>query len=428
MVRTFYKFIKLYYLKVTQSIAFYPVLISACFLLLAILSLKLENISFIKDIKEELPYFFIEDYETSRAILSTIIGGIISLTVFSFSMVMVVLNQASSSFSPRLLPSLISNKKHQLILGFYIGTLLYCIILITALGAYGINADSMGFSTMIAALISLVCIGLFVYFINSISVAIQIHNIVDKIYNATHHFFKKELKEQNEEKVITNTVNSAEWTTLTINKTGYFRQFDNSLLKEEIQKSDNHFIILPYVNQHIWKGEAVIKIKNFINEEELKNILFCFDIAQDRHEGEENETGMIKLMEIAVKAMSPGINDPGTAINAINKIGQLLNLYLEFPHEVSKQITKGGLTITDHKITAEEILKMIIQPIRLYSKHDSSVMHVLIKTLKFTLTNPSIDEQNKIAVKSELNALKFDINESISNPLDQKQLIDLIDK
>ncbi|MDY7394972.1 DUF2254 family protein [Aureibaculum sp. 2210JD6-5] len=115
MFKTILKFFKKQSQDVVHSIAFYPVLISLTYLLLAIGGLQVENLELISSLKKKIPYIFIEDYETARSILSTIIGGILSLTVFSFTMVMVVLNQASSNFSPRLLPNLISNKKHHYI-------------------------------------------------------------------------------------------------------------------------------------------------------------------------------------------------------------------------------------------------------------------------------------------------------------------------
>ena len=133
MFKSVLKLVKVLYSRVLLSIAFYPVLISFGFCLLAFVILELESLALAKKLKENIPYLFIEDYETARAILTTLIGGILSLTVFSFTMVMVVLSQASSNFSPRLLPSLVSNKRHQLILGVYIGTLLYCIIILIVL-------------------------------------------------------------------------------------------------------------------------------------------------------------------------------------------------------------------------------------------------------------------------------------------------------
>ena len=183
MVRSLFKYLKITYFKILESIAFYPVLLCVIFLLLAGVTTRIENVAFILKIKSKLPHLFISDYETSRSILTTLVGGILSLTVFSFSMVMVVLNQASTNYSPRLLPSLIANKKHQIILGFYIGTLLYCIFVLIILGANG--SDSVGLSTMLAALFGVFCIGLFVYFIHNISTTIQINNIIDGIYSSS---------------------------------------------------------------------------------------------------------------------------------------------------------------------------------------------------------------------------------------------------
>lgn len=425
MLKIVIKFLKKNYQEVIHSIAFYPVLISIAFLVFAIGGVKIESLEMVIAIKKKIPYLFIEDYETARAILSTIIGGILSLTVFSFSMVMLVLNQASSNFSPRLLPGLISNKKHQIILGFYIGTLLYCIIILTTLGAYGSDTNSVGLSTMFAALASLACIGLFVYFINSISGAIQIHNIIERIYNATNKHLEKELENLKKFKIIVKSINTENWTTLSINKTGYFRGFDSSIMKDSIKNKENHIEIIPYINQHIWKGMPVLKIKQSVSEEELKNLIFCFNISSDRHEGDKGITGMIKLMEIAVKAMSPGINDPGTAIDAINKMGQLLCEFLKYPSIVSKTVADNNLIITEHTISATELMRILIQPIRLYSKNDNSVLYVLLKSLQFIKENPHISTENKAILETELKALKYDIEENITNKLDKENLLKL---
>lgn len=427
MFKTILKFFKKNYQDVIHSIAFYPVLISLGFLVLAIGGIQIESLEMVNAIKKKIPYLFIDDYETARSILSTIIGGILSLTVFSFSMVMVVLNQASSNFSPRLLPNLISNKKHQIILGFYIGTLLYCIIILTTLGAYGIDSNSVGLSTMIAALSSLACIGLFVYFINSISRAIQIHNIIDRIYDSTNKFLEKRFKDQKQNKVVLRAIDTENWTTIAIDKTGYYRGFDISLMKNSIKNKENQIEILPYINQHIWQGMPVLKIKEAVDDDELENLIFCCNISSDRHEGDRGITGMIKLMEIAVKAMSPGINDPGTAIDAINKMGQLLSEFLRFPSIVSKSVADNKLIITENTISANELMRILIQPIRLYSKQDNSVLYVLVKSLQFIANNPHISTENKDVVKTELEALKEDIDKNVNNSFDKKHLKSLFE-
>ncbi|MDY7394971.1 DUF2254 family protein [Aureibaculum sp. 2210JD6-5] len=310
-------------------------------------------------------------------------------------------------------------------MGIYIGTLLYCIIILISLGAYGIDSKSLGLSTMAAAISSLVCIGLFVYFIHSISKAIQIHNIIDRIYESSNRYLEKRLENQKENKVVVRSINTDNWTTIKIDKTGYYRDFDISLMKDSLKEKGNQIEIIPYINQHIWKGMPVLKIKETVSDNERDNLIFCLNISSDRHEGDRGVTGMIKLMEIAVKAMSPGINDPGTAIDAINKIGQLISEFLQLPSITSRSIFDNKLIITEHTISAEELMRIIIQPIRLYSKQDNSVLYVLVKSLQFIENSPHISNENKTVVKTELEALKCDIEKNINNKLDREHLMQL---
>jgi len=419
------KFLKERYFAVIQSIAFYPVFISLGFLVLAFLGVRLENWEVTMAIKKNIPYLFIKDYETARAILSTLIGGILSLTVFSFSMVMLVLNQASANFSPRLLPNLISNKRHQIILGFYVGTLLYCIVILISLGAYGVDSNSMGLSTMIAAISGVVCVALFVYFIHGISSSILIHNIVNRLFKTSRNYFDCEYSEQYGESVQLSYIDTTDWKIIKSPKTGYFRSFDTSLLSAKLKKHKNQIEIIPYTNEHLWKGDPYFKIKDDISEQDLEDLILCSSISFSRHEGEQGLSGMIKLMEVAVKAMSPGINDPGTAISVINKLGDLSRLVLAFPSKISTAIAGDGIVIIKNNISAKELMRLVIQPIRLYSKKDNAVLYELLRALQFMKKGTNISDNNRKVIEAELVALKEDIEINIENQMDKDHLLEL---
>lgn len=424
-MRRILKYLKEKYYAIIQSIAFYPVLISIGFFTLAIMGVRAENWQVVSAIKENVPYIFIQDYETARAILSTLIGGILSLTVFSFSMVMLVLNQASANFSPRLLPNLISNKRHQIILGFYVGTLLYCIIILISLGAYGVDSNNMGLSTMIAAISGVLCVALFVYFIHGISGAILIHNIVNRLFKTSSDYFQNEYDKQIEGSVQLRSTDTSEWTIIKSSKTGYFRSFDRSLLTTALREQKNQIEIIPYTNEHLWKGTPFIRVKENISDTELENLLLCSSISYNRHEGEKGLSGMIKLMEIAVKAMSPGINDPGTAISVINKLGDLCRMVLAFSLKISTALERDGIVIIENNISAKELMRLVIQPIRLYSKKDSAVLFELIRSLQFIKSGPNISENNIVVLNTELMALKEDIEANVENQMDKTQLLQL---
>lgn len=422
MIKTVIKFVKQIYSKVLKSIAFYPVLLAFVFFVVALLILKIENLEFIKDLKKELPYLFISDYETARAILTTLIGGILSLTVFSFSMVMVVLNQASSNFSPRLLPNLISNKKHQLILGIYIGTLLYSIFILIALGAEGIESNSIGASSMLAAIFGVVCVGLFVYFIHNISTAIQINNIIDRIYKTSSKSLNNTYEEQ-QAKVALRYSESKGFKPIISNKAGYFNGFDISLMTETLKENENQLNIVPYLNQHLYEGDVIAMVENSLEEHDEKALLFCFNISSNRHDGDEGVSGLIKLSEIAVKAMSPGINDPGTAIEAIVKLGKLLYQTVAFANATSHKIENKNMIIITHNIAIDELLRITIQPIRFYAKEDCLVLFQLIKSLNYAMRNPNISIDNKKSIEKELENLKSDIQHNIKNEDDKNKIL-----
>ena len=417
ITKTGLKFLKKLYRQILASIAFYPVLISFGFLIFGFIITSVESVEVVNELKEKIPYLIIRDPDVAQTILSTMIGGIFSLTVFSFSMVMVVLNQASSNYSPRLLPGLISNKKHQIILGVYIGTLLYNVLILISLGASDISKNSVGLSTMIAAIFGIVCVSLFVYFIDTISKSIQIYNIVDKISANSYNFLEKKIEKQDE-----SSGESQWWRVIRSNKTGYYKGFDSSLMSDYFEENKNVLEILPYKDQHIWEGMPIMRIKEKVPDDELKSLLLCFHFSPDKNEYNSYTGGMIKLMEVAVKAMSPGINDPGTAIDAVTKIGPLLDKSFKIFPKTAEYLYDDKLKLIKNNVTPDELMRLIIQPIRQYAKQDSSVMYVLINTLLYIKNDNSVLTQGRIAVNRELELVRKDITESIFNEGDRQRI------
>jgi uncharacterized membrane protein len=271
-----------------------------------------------------------------------------------------------------------------------------------------------------------VCIGLFVYFIHSISRAILIHNIIDRIFFASNDYLEKELKEQAERKVGLKYVSADDWQIIPCEKSGYFRGFDISLLDKSLKKQKNQIAVLPYINEHLWEGMPLLKVMHAVSEGEMEKLRFCVHITSDRHEGEKGISGMIKLMEIAVKAMSPGINDPGSAIDAITRLGQLLRKFIQFSPLTSERVKEGELVLVKNNIEADELMRIIIQPIRFYAKEDILVLHELIEALRFVENSPNISGEGRKVVRNELRAIGRDVGSHIKNDMDKARILKLL--
>ena len=125
--------------------------------------------------EDRIPSFLlIKSWDVASSILTTMIGALISLMVFSFSMVMVLLNNAASNYSPRILPGLIADRFHQFVLGIYLGTIIYCIILVINMTPSRPDIPLPGFSVLFGIAMGISCLLLFVLFIHSISESVQV--------------------------------------------------------------------------------------------------------------------------------------------------------------------------------------------------------------------------------------------------------------
>ncbi|WP_310586121.1 DUF2254 family protein [Telluribacter humicola] len=161
---------------VRSSIGLYPALISLAYFVFAIVLVNSRH-SAISEWLADRPWLSFESLDTPTAILTTLIGSIISLMVLSFSMVMVVLSQASSSFSPKILRGLVSDKSNQVVLGNYLGSILFCMV---SLGNFNNEEDIplLSAEVLMSIIFGLWCLVLFVFFIHNASLAIQANEVI----------------------------------------------------------------------------------------------------------------------------------------------------------------------------------------------------------------------------------------------------------
>ncbi|WP_405409995.1 DUF2254 domain-containing protein [Maribacter sp. Asnod1-A12] len=404
---------------IQSRIAFFPTIISLGGLLTAFFMIYLEQQDISAHIMEVAPALVIDDTDTAKTILSTLIGGLISLTVFSFSMVMVLLNQASSNFSPRILPGIISDQKHQIVLGLYIATILYNIFILISIEPTENSYQTPGFSVLLGIILTVLCLAAFIYFIHHISQAIQIGNILTAIHSRTKSEIASIIKEQE--------MNTFEfpsqdyWKGYKITETGYFYGILNDDLLELCKENSIKVIIQLHKGQFILDGTIGFKTERPINIELQKKIMGTLLFSHEELIGENYVYGFRQISEIGVKAMSPGINDPGTALNTIDYLTSLfLDLMRKADFEyITENDQKNWVRIKSSKFS--EILFNVMATYRQYCKHDITLMRKLMHMLK-TLTNHVINSNQLEVLEEEINELRADANINIENKRDLGKL------
>lgn len=371
-------YIKRIYLEIINSIAFYPSLLAVGFLVLSFLSIQIEFSPLIMDLKENITSALVHNSENARLVLGTMVGGIISLMVFSFSMVMVVLNRATATLSPRVLPGLISSRFHQVVLGFYIGTIIYSLIMIVNIDSPLTEFSVPSFGVLVSMILGIHCLGLFVYFIHSISQKIQVDNILTSIYSNT----SKSIQAADCEEEQPELPDTSDWHQHSADFSGYLKKIDYQRLKDFCEEHELKLNVKVPIGTYVIKSYPFIETNKPLEDKEAERLIACFMMYAEEHVSDHYQFGFNQISEIAVKALSPGINDPGTAIRAIDLLADLFIQLMLIQEQKTISSEKEEVEIYLETLSFKEILYKTLVPIRKYGNGDVLVLMRLLRSLQ----------------------------------------------
>lgn len=411
-----------YFLKTLQGqIAFYPTLIGLGGFVFSLLMLFLENKGISAYVFKYVPSLVINNADTARTLLSFLTGGIISIMVFSFSMVMVLLSQASSQYSPRVLPDLVSNRRHQYVLGIYLATILYNTF--TLIGIDPKPKDSYqlpGFSVLVGIIFSVICFAAFLYFIHSISQSIQINNILDKIYLKAKTRLDQLSKNEKEGK--SKFPDTGKWRNYYSSRTGYFQKIQEENLVEICEKHDIKIEVLPLQGSFVLEGIPIIKVNKKIDEDVEKSILSCFEFSRGEMVEDNYVLALKQITEIGVKAMSPGINDPGTAINTIDYLTELFAMRIRQKDKTILSDSDDAIRVFMSTVNFSDLLYQVMVAYRTYCKADMICLQKLLTMFKFLLLQPKMSKSHRKALERETVSLYKDAQATLKNETDLEKL------
>jgi uncharacterized membrane protein len=402
---------------IRSNIAFYPTILAVFGFLFSLLMIVLEEKGISKYLLDVMPQLVVEDGDTALTVLSACIGGLISMMVFSFSMVMLLLSQASSNFSPRLLPGLISDKRHQFILGIYLATIIYNIFTMFSIQPTGEKYTLPGFAVLLGIILTIFCLCSFIYFIHNMSESIQISNIIEGINDKATKRLKHILKEEEDIQDITTFDNSKNWFSYKPIRSGYFQNLSSTNMIAFCKKNDTKLIITTPKGLFLLKNTIFLKSEKKLSEEQLEDFFSNINFSKSELVSDNYSLAFKQLTEIAVKAMSPGINDPGTAINVIDYMTDLLTLRMKkkdvdiFVDE--DKVAHFKLEIIRFKI----LLYNMMASLRTYCKNDPNVVQKLLWMLNYLQEQDAYDQSYKDAILNEIELLKKD-SQKIINELE----------
>ena len=269
--------------------------------------------------------------EGARGVLSAIAGGLITVTGVVFSVTIVALQLASSQFTPRVLRNFTSDRSNQLVLGIFIGTFTYTLLVLRTVRSATPGEEEFvpRLAVAVAMLLVLLSIAFLIYFIHHAARSIQIPVILDRVtritLNQVERLFPESVGSADPTEEAASDGPVGEGRGVLARTAGYLQAVDEGALFDlgerhrlviQMERHIGEFVLPGQILATVWPADVDEGVGDAVRR--------ALVLGAERTPEQDVEFGIIELSDIAVKALSPGINDPTTALHCIDRLGQIL--------------------------------------------------------------------------------------------------------
>jgi uncharacterized membrane protein len=325
--------------------------------------------------------------------LSTLASIVATLVVTTFSFVFVALQLASVQFSPRIIRSFFEYDHFS---RFFLWSFLACVGYLMGLQYFGLSDASLiypKFGIVGSFYLILMVFPLF------------IHHVIDNINasSITQNIAKRTIKEINElYEVADYQVDIANKIIILNKESGYL---DSILYKKLFQiipeNNQSKISVKPHVGSFVLEGLPLVEIEYTENEKDfyqqnLSKIANQFIISKFRSYEQDIPFGIRQLVDIAIKAISPAVNDPTTALNCIDYLGNIIKK-AALSSTISKEaamLQKKNIYIREFSF--EQLVDLAFDQIYHWGKEDYIIVRHLIKTI--TNVIPFVENPEKLSI------------------------------
>ncbi len=339
-----------------------------------------------------LPSFLMTEGDLARSIFSSLVGALLTMTTVSFSTIMVVLTLYSAQFTPRITRDFLERRAPLRVLGLFMASFIFSIISLYALGQ--MDGTWAMLSPFIGVVLAIGCLGAFAYFIYHVARSVQINYIIDRIAaditqsvkrsitaiestpNIKHHL-QDDAPKCSEEPVLS----------VPIAEPGFVTSIAHEQLLEMAAEHDLMLYLKTRLGDLLEEEDIIVDVhtyasKSLTDPESLaEDIQSAFTCGEERNFEQDVEFGITKLVEVALRAISPGINDPNTANYCIMKLGPICRIIGRELENIYYYDDEMVPRIHVQNIVFRRLLYQTYHQLRTYGQHDISVVAALIDSI-----------------------------------------------
>ena len=382
-----------YWTRIRSSFWFIPATMASGALVLAFLTVAVDE-PLTTWLTASLGWTFTGAAEGASAVLSIVAGSMITIAGVVFSMTLVALSLASSQLGPRLLRSFMRDSTTQVVLGTFIATFLYCLLVLRTIRRTEEVAFVPHLSVSLGVLLAVASVGVLIYFIHHVSVSIQANEIAARIgselIEKIDHLFPEQIG-RDLPMIPTDPPDEAflqafdeDARPVDSDGDGYLQYVDGRALLDLAVEEDLVVRLERRAGDYVTAARPLVRIwpGSRLTDSIAAQVRSLFVLGHQRTADQDLEFGVNQLAEIAVRALSPGLNDPFTAITCVDHLGSALcRLATRSMPSSFRYDLQGQLRLIASGNTFSDFTDAAFNQIRQYSRSNAAVSIRLLETI-----------------------------------------------
>ena len=367
-----------------------------------------------REMLTRFPRLFGADAQSSRSMLSTIAGSMATIAGVTFSITVVAVAQASTQYTSRILRNFLRDRPSQVMLGMLAGTFVYCLVLIRT-----IRGDDLlfipGLGVLGAFALAILSIGFLVYFIHHIAESLEASQVLARVRRETiaviDRLYPDALAESVTHATTTRDTAALNWRWTNARASGYLQQVDGDALAAWACQR-NAVVRLDYrIGDYIVDGTPILAtasrepvftdhIASADSPDAERRLLEACTVGAYRTIDDDASFGIQQVVDIANKALSPGINDATTAVTAIDTLCAILIRLGSRRTNPPARIVDGVARVIRGGHSYEEFVSIGLDQLRRNASADVGVSVHLIRIIARIIAATPCESRRKLLLAS----------------------------
>ncbi len=311
----------------------------------------------------------------AREVLGAIATSMITFTGLVFSITIVVLTLTSSQFSPRVLRTFLRDRQTQLSLGVFVATYVYAVVVLRTVNSTDDASFVPAVATTCGVLLLLASVGAFIAYIHHISSAIQVSSILASIGAETRATLARRQGREPGAGVALATRPTGPATSVLVSPgLGVVTHLDEDRLVELAHAAGVVLRTELHPGDFVPRGAPVFDVLGDAQQLDAEAVVDCLTLAGERTMQQDVAFGLRQLVDIAERALSPGVNDPTTAVQALDQIHDVLRQLASMDlHRGLHCDHDGGLRLVTPQEHFADYVTLALEEIEHYGKDSLQV-------------------------------------------------------